>query len=95
MRFAGQVPNFFDRGVDFGSRHTAAAGNQAQEQMKAWGLEGMVHNAGIEAEANVEMAKADAMGMNPGGMANYGGAVGDALSGLGGGLGKYIEHKWG
>ena len=95
MRFAGQVPNFFDRGVDFGSRHTAAAGAQAQEQMKAWGLEGMVHNAGIESEAQVEMAKADAMGMNPGGMANYGAPVGGLLNSLGGGVGELIMDKWG
>ena len=94
MRFAGKVPNFFDRGVDFGSRHTAAMGAQTQEQMKAWGLEGMVHNAGIEAEANVGMAKADAMGMNPGGAANYGPAVGGALSALGGGLGQAIQKWW-
>ena len=95
MRFAGKVPNFFDRGVDFGSRHTAAAGNQSQEQMKAWGLEGMVHNAGIEAEAQVEMAKADSLGINPGGAANYGPAVGGVLEGLGGMASKYIDHKWG
>ena len=94
MRFAGQVPNFFDRGVDFGSRHSAAAGAQAQEQMKAWGLEGMVHNAGIEAEAQVDMAKADSMGINPGGMADYGAPVGGALGGLGDNLSKVIQKWW-
>ena len=94
MRFAGQVPNFFDRGVDFGSRHGQVMENRAEEQTKAWGLEAMVHNAGIEAEANVEMAKADALGMNPGGAATYGPMVGNAIESLGGGLGKAIQKWW-
>ena len=94
MRFAGAVPNFFDRGVDFGSRHGQVMENRAEEQTKAWGLEGMVKNAGIERDANVDIAKADSMGINPGGMADYGPAFGSGIAELGGGLGKAIQKWW-
>ena len=94
MRFAGQVPNFFDRGVDFGSRHGQVMENRAEEQTKAWGLEAMVHNAGITRDAEIEMAKADALGTNPGGIANYGPALGSGIAELGGGIGKAIQKWW-
>lgn len=92
MRFAGRVHNFFDRGVDFGSRHAQTMENQTEEQMKAWGLEGMVHNAGIEADTRVQVAKYDSMGQEP----HWGNAVGGALqSNSVGGLAKAMFEKWG
>ena len=62
MRFAGglhtaKVPNFYDRGVDFGSRHGVQMGALADQQAAAWNAEAMVHNAQTEADVTVGMAE--------------------------------------
>ena len=62
MRFAGnlhnsKVPNFYDRGVDFGSRHGVQMGARADDQAAAWQADATVANAQIEADTAVGMAE--------------------------------------
>ena len=92
MRFAGKIPNFYDRGVDFGSRHGVMQATRANEQAKAFNIDSNVHNAGIERDTLIAEAKADAMGYAAQQRAQTAGMWADTIAG---GPWKQIGYQMG